>query len=422
MLGLGLFGLALACRLSPLVGLIVKLFIDLFAVGDSFAKVLLFLSLLGLVLVLPAWSRGADFRRLTAILTLILLAFAVAQHAWVMDRLGLSIRNQIGMVHSGDFSTSRLDHIHIPKAALGLMLSDQSFEFDAGLPFQRFFPPALLWTQLFLLGLISLGTVLTLVHFREEKVPEEFGVSFLAWYIAVKACVDGGPLNSEFVAAIPFFLQSAFGGFWWRYAVLLWPCYLGLSTTLPGSQGLRLFHFGATLFTLAAVWLCLGHRRVLGAMALVAGVFLIPVGRNAIFPELRDSSNALNVLQVLARPLSRGEVLYVTRAGEFGASESVRIQEEKVIPPYRTARLEVLKPTRVYQVAQDLGLHVPRTPIRFPPQADLKVSTATWSPGRVRGDFQTTTFDWPAGATINYVVAQMPDGTAFRKFSVEETD
>ena len=151
-----LLSLAL-CLVSPLCALVVKMWVDTFAIGDSFTKVYLILLLAGLVLLSPELPFDARTARAASLFLGLLLLLSLGQHSWVMDSLGLGIKNQIGVVFAGDYSTTRLDHIHVPKAALGLLLSGMSYRFDAGLPFQQFFPSYLLWIQLLLLTLLSLG-------------------------------------------------------------------------------------------------------------------------------------------------------------------------------------------------------------------------------------------------------------------------
>ena len=135
-------------------------------------------------------------------------------------------------------------------------------------------------------------------------------------------------------------------------------------------------------------------------------------------PDLEDSNHAWNVLTTLVRPLDKDEFVYVTSATEFRSSDLVEVIETQAAPPYRVARVRVLRPTTAYQICRELGLYTARRPVRFEPQIDQTVEVSVWKPGWVKGDFRTVELAWPAGAGVNYLAAQMEPGTAFRTFRV----
>lgn len=414
-LGIAALVLLAVCLASPLCALFVKMWVDMFAVGDSFTKVYLLLLLAGLVLLSPDLPFDKRTARATSLLLGFLLLLSLGQHSWVMDSLGLGIKNQIGVVFAGDYSTTRLDHIHVPKAALGLMLSGMSYRFDAGLPFQQFFPPYLLWSQLLLLLLLSLGTFVVLVNSRSRKSGSEFTLDFLIWFIGVKATVDGGPLNSEFVAVLPFLLATVWTGSWRRFGLLLWPSYFVFAFWLPGSHLLRLFHFVSTLLAIGATVLVIKRPRW-GIGLLLACILLLSPLRNTLDSDLAESNHAWNVLNWLCRPLEPGDVVYVTSSADLHSNELAEILETHTALPYRVASVRILRPTTVFQLSRGLGLYVARRPVRFAPQVAQKADVAVWQPGWVKGDFRNLELDLPAGAGVNYLVAQMKPGTAFRRF------
>ena len=411
-----LLSLAL-CLVSPLCALVVKMWVDTFAIGDSFTKVYLILLLAGLVLLSPELPFDARTARAASLFLGLLLLLSLGQHSWVMDSLGLGIKNQIGVVFAGDYSTTRLDHIHVPKAALGLLLSGMSYRFDAGLPFQQFFPSYLLWIQLLLLTLLSLGAFVVLVNSRERKSGPEFALDFLVWFVAVKATVDGGPLNSEFVAVLPFLLAAVWTGSWRRFGLLLWLSYFTFSLFLPGSGLLRLFQFFSTLIALGTAFLVLKRPRW-GAGLMLLAVLLLPLMRNTLDSELADSNHAWNVLNSLKTPLEPGETVYVTSTTDLKSNEQAEILEVQTALPYRVTTVRILRSTTAYQLCRSLELYVARRPVRLEPQVDQRAEVAVWQPGWVRGDFRRVELDMPAGAGINYLVAQLKPGTAFRRFRI----
>lgn len=416
-LGVTALVLLALCLASPLCALVVKMWVDVFAIGDSFTKVYLILLLAGLVLLSPKLPFDPRTARATSLLLGFLLLLSLGQHSWVMDSLGLGIRNQIGVVFAGDYSTTRLDHIHVPKAALGLLLSGTSYRFDAGLPFQQFFPTYLLWVQLFLLMLLSLGAFVVLVNSRERKSGPEFTLDFLVWFVVVKATVDGGPLNSEFVAVLPFLLAAVWTGSWRRFGLLLWLSYFTFTLFLPGSDLLRLFHFISTLIALGTAVLALKRPRW-GAGLILLAVLLLPLVRNSLDSDLAESNHAWNVLNSLRTPLEPGDTVYVTSSADLKSNELGEIVDVQTALPYRVATVRILRDTTAYQLCRSLDLYVTRRPVRFEPQVDQRAEVAVWQPGWVKGDFRHVELDMPAGAGINYLVAQLNQGTAFRRFRI----
>ena len=417
-LGVAALVLLALCLASPLCALVVKMWVDVFAIGDSFTKVYLILLLAGLVLLSPKLPFDPRTARATSLLLGVLLLLSLGQHSWVMDSLGLGIKNQIGVVFAGDYSTTRLDHIHVPKAALGLLLSGMSYRFDAGLPFQQFFPAYLLWTQLLLLMLLSLGAFVVLVNSRDRKSGPEFVLDFLVWFVAVKATVDGGVLNSEFVAVLPFLLAAVWTGSWRRFGLLLWLSYFIFALILPGSNLLRLFHFFSTLIALSTAVLAVKRPRW-GAGLILLAVLVLPLVRNGLDPELAESNHAWNVLNSLRSPLKPGDTVYVTSSADLESNELAEVLEVQTALPYRLATVRILGATTVYQLCRSLGLYVARRPVRLEPQVDQKAEVAVWQPGWVKGDFRNVELDMPAGAGINYLVAQLKPGTAFRRFRIK---
>ena len=416
-LGVAALVLLALCMASPLCALVVKMWVDVFAIGDSFTKVYLILLLAGLVLLSPELPFDPRTTRATSLLLGLLLLLSLGQHSWVMDSLGLGIKNQIGVVFAGDYSTTRLDHIHVPKAALGLLLSSMSYRFDAGLPFQQFFPTHLLWIQLLLLMLLSLAAFVVLVNSRERKSGPEFTLDFLVWFVAMKATVDGGPLNSEFVAVLPFLLAAAWTGSWRRFGLLLWLSYFIFTLFLPGSNLLRLFQFISTLIALGTAVLALKRPRWGAGLTLLA-VLLLPLVRNSLDSDLAESNHAWNVLNSLRTPLEPGDTVYVTSSADLESSELGEILEVQTALPYRVATVRILRDTTAYQLCRSLGLYVARRPVRFEPQVDQRAVVAVWQPGWVKGDFRLVELDMTAGAGVNFLVAQLEPGTAFRRFRI----
>lgn len=403
---------------SPLVCLAVKLWVDLFAIGDSFAKVYLFLSLGLIVMVLPS-RLGRNASRPALILLGLLWLMAVGQHIYLNDQLGLHARNQIAVAQAGDFSSNRLDHIHVSKAALGLLLSGMDYRFDAGIPYHGFFPHWLLWCQLGLLLVASLGVVSTLVDCRENFTVTESFSALIVWFVGTKACVDGGPLNSELVAVLPFLLSLGWGYAWHRWAIPAWTAYWLLQLSFPGSDLVRVYHFMTPLLALGIIWLLGRGRRLVGVTLLGVALFVCPYLRNLQGSRARASNHAFNLLRAMSRAVAAHEICYVTSAHPLPDIPWIEVLEESVQSPYRVAKICILEPTTVYGLCRELELHIPRQPVRFPPQKASLVSSEVWKPGQPPGQFTRETFEWAEGATINYVTAQIADGAAFTKFRPE---
>ena len=265
--------------------------------------------------------------------------------------------------------------------------------------------------------LLSLAALVVLVNSRERKSGPEFTLDFLVWFVAVKATVDGGPLNSEFVAVLPFLLAAVWTGSWRRFGLLLWLSYFIFTLFLPGSNLLRLFQFISTLIALGTAVLALKRPRWGAGLTLLA-VLLLPLVRNSLDSDLAESNHAWNVLNSLRTPLEPGDTVYVTSSADLESSELGEILEVQTALPYRVATVRILRDTTAYQLCRSLGLYVARRPVRFEPQVDQRAVVAVWQPGWVKGDFRLVELDMPAGAGVNFLVAQLEPGTAFRRFRI----
>jgi hypothetical protein len=402
------------------MALSLKLFVELFAVGDSFMKVYLFLLFLLAALLAPESAAVPDLRKPTSALVLVLLLVVVAEHLLVLNRVGLPFTGSANFVQGGNYSSTRLDHIHVAKVALGTAFGKTSHYFDSGLQYQRFFPVPLMWLQFLLLSLASCGGLLTLAKIRSQESISRFGLSCLVWFVILKACVDGGPLNPECLAVLPVHLQFVWGKRWYHWAAVLWPLYfLGMSFVY-GLQVLRLYHLLSTGFALFAVYQMLSPKRWYWCFPLLLSLFLLPVVRNHLHPALKYTTNAYNLFALILKPLQPGDTVYLNKAGSFESTDLAEVESEEVARHFHVARLRVLKPVRAYDLCRAYNLHIPKAPVFFAPQVDRMIEAKLLSPGAPPGDFLPYKTRFPAGASINYFVAGLPDGAVFLRPKTSE--
>ncbi len=362
------------------------------------------------VLTCPVLPRAVGWERPLLVAQAVLLLVALAEHTWFLSELGLKPYQAFNIVFGGDFSGSRLNHIHVPKVILGWVLGRMSFQFDAGVPYLPFFHPAWLAAHLALFLAAALMTVVTVARARVTEPQDRWLSLALAQFLMMKNCIDGGPLNSELVAALPFLLELVLGGPVRTYAGPIWGVFWLSQLATGAPLPIPFYHYLTTVFCLTVLrgW----GRNVQWLPILLVGAVLLPVARGWVHPRSRYAQSAWNMLVLQAQTLASGQVVYATLAGEFGEASVAEVEKVERAGPHRVARLRVLRPARVYELVRAFGLHPQRTPVQLGPQfpSIAVVQVREWGQRR----FENRELLLPAGAGPNFLAALLPDKAIFR--------
>ncbi|MEY4440764.1 MAG: hypothetical protein RLY49_390 [Candidatus Parcubacteria bacterium] len=190
--------------------LILKSFIDLFASGRSYAKVILFFAFfayVGTLLFFKKTKEGVSkkYRNISFVILGIIFILGLSAHIYSVMQINVLPGNRILYLSETEISSSELLHIHELKGMFGMF--DPSFHegIDMGGASLNYVSPYVLWTSLILLILFLILYGLSIYH-NEYKTTKNTLFWGLIFFILVKNAFDGGLLNYEVSALILFFL------------------------------------------------------------------------------------------------------------------------------------------------------------------------------------------------------------------------
>ncbi len=219
---------------SDYVFLFIHSFINIFAGGRSFTKVVLFLVYLLLILLainLKVALPKIKDRWKNVLVGAVLLAYLlnIGSFIWFYHHYGFNYQDYVIAENHGELSSTKLLHNHTFKVVSGTILSfthkANQENIDTGYAFVGMVPDWVAWA-----GIILIIVVLYLLAWQflsawqQEKFPRLYGLIFaIVTFSIVKNIVDGGPFTHEAAVSIPLFVYLVFRGkAWLKNAILIW--------------------------------------------------------------------------------------------------------------------------------------------------------------------------------------------------------
>ena len=202
--------LAAALVEGCLIPLVLKLFADPVALGDSFVKTYLLLVYAFLAtLVTTSKASGQSARSETLFLggLLVLFAIGLGEFAFVQHRLGLSLGTETLFLSDGEMASTRLTHIHNSKVVLAVLFPRAAYQFDPGLPFLPLYPYWLVIGQAAFFAVTAVSLFAALFTAWPRLSQACFVLYALAGFMLLKGTLDGGLLSHETAVAWIVFLS-----------------------------------------------------------------------------------------------------------------------------------------------------------------------------------------------------------------------
>lgn len=370
--------LLIAVIKSDFVLMVLKIFVDSFALGHSGSKVKLLLAVYFVIALSsvyklpwrPRWKSGL-------IVGLVLLHFlSLASYLFYCFQNGLGILPQNVCFFDGVHSSTRLQHIHTSKLVMATLFEYAGQSLDGGRPYLKFFPNWWCWihTSIFLVvGVMALSSL------QEARSCRNFPLYlcyFLVLITLLKNSLDGGPLDTQTLAAIPFF--TWFSGFGVRRGAYISGALMALNLMLSGPDYLAydLWRFILALITFSLP-LAVNRIRedrtlqnILLSCALVFVWTLAPVAQFAGWVQSHRISNAVGTLLYANSELKRDWVVQVVSVGplQLRRDDSLRIEGFYQGRRLNLTNLRLLKDTQVLALADRFGLNIFRRPISWHPK------------------------------------------------------
>jgi hypothetical protein len=259
---------------DPLTLLVCKYFVDSVSYGFSGAKTRLLL-LWFLALIWLSWL-GSPWKKKWNLLYVI--ALVALQSVAVINQLIYSLKYHLDPVRrtllaaQGQFTSTNLFHIHVAKVPAALISQYSGEGIDVGSPVLHLFP---VWWMVFhsvlFLGVAFLSFML--VHERQKSWGWGKTVSLaLSVFILTIGGIDGGPLASSTLAALPFLGGFLFGKKGGQIGAVLLA--FGLCLSLGHGGPTYLFRAAQSVSTTAAA---LALPLLLGQSGVALRRFRIPV-------------------------------------------------------------------------------------------------------------------------------------------------
>lgn len=192
------------------IEIILKSFVDLFASGRSYAKVLLFFVFfiyVGILLYFRKRRKNDNriFKNISFSILLLISLVGISIHLFNIYQLGVSPGKRILYLSENEITSSELLHIHELKGTFGMFATSFNEGIDMGVAALDHVPHYLLWLVLILLvmAVITYGLSIYNNEYKDRKTVLFYAFIF---FILMKNSIDGGLLNYEVVALFLFFL------------------------------------------------------------------------------------------------------------------------------------------------------------------------------------------------------------------------
>jgi hypothetical protein len=368
--GLVLFFFTAALVEGCLFPLVLKLFADPLALGDSFMKTYLLLGyslLVALTTTFKPSAQAARSERVFIGLSIGLFAIGFAEFALLQSRLGIPIGQESLFLRAGEIASTRLTHIHNSKIVLAFFFPFEAYQFDPGLPFLPLYPR---WVTVVHGSLFLLAFAALIVNLRDAKQslsPPRFVLYALAGFILLKSTIDGGFFSHEVPLAWIVLLslgprQTRIT----RLSLVVLSGYIGILALLGCLDGVWLFRL---VWTAAYLWVIYKltqalHERLWGRVlpCLLISV-LVVVGLPAAWSlvDERVVSPSYATLVDAAAGIDSGEqVALVSTSSITLDSQRLSAVDTTIAGNYEMTRAMVLQPTSRLALACAMGLNLHR--------------------------------------------------------------
>ena len=396
-----LLGIAL---LSTRFALYLKLWVDYLAMGFSDSKtfvLLLFLTLLLACRKLPSpWRASWNVAFPVGILLLWLIAL-VERYLFVRT-LGPGAWSRFqAAVSGGRFSTTRLAHLHEPKACLAWLTGYRGTELDSGFQFLPYLPSSLLAVQLLLVGLVVIVAFLASHHLGKTETVEAQVCLAMGVFAMTKATLDGGPFSTESWVPVFFVLGLLFDQTGAKVGAALAVVFLPFSVWLFGGEwgyGVLKILGGFLVLGAPLLWRQMREagstRGYLVAVAYLGVLLTLPWLQYRLYDFAKKPPFTQGTIVYASTVLVTGEELSIfsptpAKAPAGAAYEIVATWKGN---SFYILRAKVLRPVTPREICDELGLNVNWHPVN-------------WFRGLIYYDFVGTfsrplPTDWPASQQV----------------------
>jgi len=368
-LALGLLGTVK----SSLFLLLIKTAVDAFAIGQGGAKVklvLLYFLALALTSRLPIlWSRRWD--RVLPIGLVGLHFVSLAEHVYYCRLTGLAVVARTVCFFDGLYSASRLQHAHASKAVLSTLVGQAGQSFDAGLPFVEIFPTWWLWCHSVLFSVVAMVGFAAAHKAQKERPFGPFLCYALVVFTLLKNSLDGGPLDSQTIAAIPYFV--ALSGYERGKGLGLAGGLLAVTLSLSGMEfaGYDLWRLFSALIFFAIplvgqwAWDRPGLKAWLAVLALVCPLLLGPALLYRGHFRTPRLPNSAATLHYGLEKLEKGWTVSLVSQGPLGEVpvELGRIKDVRRGHRVVLSRLQLERDTTPIELCDTFSLNLFRRPV-----------------------------------------------------------
>lgn len=357
---------------SPECAYAARIFSDFVGWGRSLWKGILCFAWVGILTGWMAFGRRCRSPLLLAgILSAVVLSMwllSLALYYWTYRHFDLQLLGYQTFVQDGDFSTSRLEHMHLFKGIVATLLkmSGQSLVLpgDFGGPFASIVP---VWSTLTGAFLVPLAFVLAIPLYgecisRAGRFQRGVAVLYpLSSFAVLKSLIDGGPLAVESVAAAPFFFWMLWGRgrtparFWFAGLCLASFCTNVLDWTEIFSIGAvdgRVRHVLRNMLFWVAAFAAPGWRAV-AAIAL-----LLPMSWDVRW--IRDGGRLFSYLPANAEVVITSNRLAVPVEEKFREGKMVRVELSSSTPVRQIDIYRSLGVPQSYDIMRIVGVDCSR--------------------------------------------------------------
>lgn len=369
---IALFALWLTFQ-SNLFLLVCKLVVDSFAISLSGAKVRLLLLSLGLLSFLmlfpPLWNKKWTPAFLLGLA--LLYCLPVAEHLYFCHKTDLPLVPRTVCLSEGMMSATRLQHIHESKVALATLFDYTGQSFEMGRSFLPVFPAGLRWFHAALFLIVSVAGFLCAQGYARRGSLWSSLSFVLVTFTMVKNSVDGGPLDTQTLAAFPFFLY--FLGYSARRGAALSLGLLGLNFVLSGPAYFWVdawrFATAAIVFALPLLWgrAHTSRKYLFGLVAGLAILILLPGLQYFQAVENNRLPTTPSVLRYAFQPLEAGWTVTLISAADLSQvpTKDYEVTEQRVGDQVRMSRVKLLRPSTPLELCDIYGLNITRRPVEW---------------------------------------------------------
>lgn len=353
--------------------------VDFISMGFSGGKTLM---LLGFFFCLFALERlalpwNARWNWLLFLGVGLLHGVALFERYLFLKPLGEPWRSYQAAITDGRFSSTRLAHLHEPKACLAWLTGYKGGGFDSGFQFLPYLPTGLLAGQAVLLLATVLVAFLVVHNYQRSNSTAKTLTLGMAVFAFVKASVDGGPFSTEGVVPVFFLFGCLYGGTGVKVATALTMLMLPLNIWLfGGSIGHTVGRTlgGYLLLCAPLLWEEAREREsrvgVLGVLVYGFGLLMLPWFFYARDSALRKPPFSQGTLAYIHSTLTPGTVVYVHSPREISDWATVGLEPLETWKELslQVTHARVVRETTPGEIADRFGLNPSWQPVAWYPR------------------------------------------------------